>query len=104
MAGELDVRLLGPVEVRVDERPIPLGGPRQAALVALLASRAGATIRTERLLEDLWAGEPPDGAATTLRSYVSRLRPTLGDRASIRGSRDGYRLEVPPDTVDARRF
>ena len=34
--GALDVRLLGPVEVRADGRRIPLGGTRQGALIALL--------------------------------------------------------------------
>ncbi len=57
-----------------------------------------------RLVDEIWAGEPPAGAETTLRSYVSRLRATLGQGAPIRSSSAAYMLEVDPETIDARRF
>ena len=105
MAGEdLEIRLLGPIEVVVEGQSRPLGGPRPAALLALLAMHVGRTVPSERLIEDLWSGEAPEGAATTLKSYVSRLRPVLGTAASILGSREGYALRTDPSAVDVAPF
>jgi len=102
--GDLDVRLLGPVEVLLDGNPLDIGGRRQRRLIALLAVEPGRVVPAERLIEELWAGEPPPGAATTLKVYVSRLRSSLGSTARIHGSTDGYGLEVVAERVDAVRF
>ena len=91
-APAIEIRLLGPVELRIDGRDVPLGGPRQRALLALLALRAGQVLPADELVEELWAGEPTDGAETTLRSYVSRLRRSLDARASRRWRRKAWRL------------
>jgi predicted ATPase/DNA-binding SARP family transcriptional activator len=97
------VGLLGPVEAAVGGGTVDLGGPRQRTLLALLAVDPGTAVSTDRLADELWQGEPPAGAETTLRSYVSRLRRALGaDAVSARAG--GYRLEVPADGVDAVRF
>jgi predicted ATPase/DNA-binding SARP family transcriptional activator len=56
------------------------------------------------LVDELWAGEPPDGAATTLRSYVSRLRTALGGDIAIGRGPAGYVLDVPADAVDVVQF
>ena len=84
--------------------PAEIGGQRAEMLLALLAIRAGAPVSTDALIEELWAGEPPDGAATTLRSYVSRLRSSLGPAASIERLTGGYVLGVPANAIDAGRF
>jgi predicted ATPase/DNA-binding SARP family transcriptional activator len=102
--GGLEVRLLGPVEVRRDGRPVHLGGPRQRALLALLAIRPGHVRTVDDLIEELWSGEPPDGAATSLRSYISRLRRSLGDERSIAGRDGGYVLNLRPEAIDSIRF
>ena len=65
--------------------------------------RAPAPVSADAIIDELWAGEPPDGAATTLRSYVSRLRSALGD-APIERVGGGYALEVPPESIDVGRF
>ncbi|HET7030202.1 MAG TPA: BTAD domain-containing putative transcriptional regulator [Candidatus Limnocylindrales bacterium] len=100
----LEIRLLGEVGARRDGRAVNLGGRRQQALLAHLVLAGGRAVSADRLIEELWAGEPPDGAAATIRSYVSRLRGILGPEAAIVGRAAGYALEVPPDTVDATRF
>jgi predicted ATPase/DNA-binding SARP family transcriptional activator len=56
------------------------------------------------LADELWHGEPPDGASTTLRAYVSKLRTVLGADAAITGTGAGYALEVAGEDVDATRF
>jgi predicted ATPase/DNA-binding SARP family transcriptional activator len=100
----IEIRLLGPVELRIDGRDIALGGPRQRALLALLALRPGQILPADELVEEVWAGEPPEGADTTLRSYVSRLRRSLEDALSIERADRGYVLRVPADAVDALAF
>ena len=47
---------------------------------------------------------PPDGAETTLRSYVSRLRRSLDGAATIEHVDRGYRLVVSAGAVDALEF
>ena len=96
-------RLLGPVEAHAGRRRLDLGGLKQRSLMALLLIERGRPVAADRLADQLWAGNPPGGAATTLRSYVSRLRTTLGTEAVI-GTPAGYALDVPLDSVDAHEF
>src|SRR5215831_10929349 len=86
----LELGLLGPVRVVRAGRELPLGGPRQRALLALLVLDAGRVVPTGRLIEELWRGGPPPGAATTLRSYVSRLRAQLRPDAALVARGGGY--------------
>ena len=100
----LDIGLLGPIRVLRDGAPVEIGGSRAETLLALLALRAGSPVSADSLIEELWAGEPPDGATTTLRSYVSRLRAALGDAGPIDRVSAGYVLDLPVDRVDIARF
>jgi SARP family transcriptional regulator, regulator of embCAB operon len=43
-ATNMDVRLLGPVEVVSNETAVALGGPKERALLAMLALDAGSTV------------------------------------------------------------
>lgn len=97
-----DFRVLGPVEVVRDGSPLPLGGPRQQALLALLLLEPGRTVSSDRLVDELWEGRPPRGADGTLRVYVSRLRAAVG--SELRASRSGYVLDVDPRRCDAWHF
>ena len=96
-------RVLGPVEALRDGRPVRLGGPRQRWLLALLLIEAGRAISSDRLIDELWQGNPPRGAEGTLRVYVSRLRSVLGDNTLVARS-PGYVLDIEPALVDAWQF
>jgi predicted ATPase/DNA-binding SARP family transcriptional activator len=98
------VRLLGPVQVVRSGREVGLGGPRPRAVLALLVLEAGRVVPAGRLVEEVWRGSPPPGAAKTLRSYVSRLRALLRPEAALAARGGGYLLSVDPDLVDAVRF
>lgn len=100
----VEFRVLGPVEVVLHGSPLQLGGRRQRALLALLLTAPGQVVSADRLIDQLWAGEPPDGSDITLRSYVSRLRATLTDVAAIQAAAGGYALEIEPALIDAVRF
>jgi predicted ATPase/DNA-binding SARP family transcriptional activator len=73
-------------------------------VLALLVLEAGRVVPTGLLMEELWRGRPPPGAAATLRSYVSRLRAVLGPDVVLEGSGGGYVITVRADDVDASRF
>jgi len=100
----IEFRVLGPIEVVRDGSPVALGGPRQRVLLALLLVDAPRPVPIDRLADELWRGEPPDRASTTLRAYVSKLRTVLGTDAVITSGAAGYALDVARDTVDATRF
>jgi predicted ATPase/DNA-binding SARP family transcriptional activator len=102
--SSIEIRLLGPVELAIEGRDVPLGGPRQRSLLALLAMRPGHVIPADSLVDEIWAGEPPEGADRTLRSYVSRLRRSLHGESSIDATHRGYVLRAPEDAVDALEF
>jgi DNA-binding SARP family transcriptional activator/ABC-type branched-subunit amino acid transport system substrate-binding protein/DNA-binding beta-propeller fold protein YncE len=102
----MEFRVLGPLEVSEDDRPVDLGGPTQRALLALLLLRASEVVSIDRLIDELWGDEPPATAVKTLQAHVSRLRSALngaGDgRLETRGH--GYVLHVRPGELDADRF
>ena len=70
----MEVLLLGPLEVRSSGERLPLGGPRQRALLADLALHAGSVVSMDTLLDDLWHGEPPATAEAVVQNAVHRLR------------------------------
>src|SRR5439155_20163772 len=93
----------GPVEVRIDGRALPLGGPKQRALLALLLLSGNEVVSRDRLIDALWGERAPASAAQSLDSYLSRLRILLGgDR--IERHRPGYLLRVEPGELDLDRF
>lgn len=106
----MEFRLLGPLDVVVDGRSIPLGGVKQRALLAILALHANVVVPTDELIDELWPAEPPASALNTLQGYVSRLRKALdpdgrnGDAPTIAFRRRGYVLTAPPDQIDSCRF
>jgi predicted ATPase/DNA-binding winged helix-turn-helix (wHTH) protein len=100
-----DFRILGDLEVLWDGDPVPLGSRIQRALLARLLIGGGDVVGTDRLIDDLWQGEPPETADHALHVYVSRLRKVLGpDRFRLQRHGSGYRLMVSPDELDAARF
>jgi DNA-binding SARP family transcriptional activator len=103
--------ILGPLEVTGDDGPVLVAGAKQRALLVLLLVNADRVVSVDRLIDQLWAGQPPARATVTLRSYVSMLRRVLdpGRRprsgASVLAWRPpGYLLRVTPDELDAVRF
>ncbi len=99
----VEVRLLGPLEVGVSDRRLELRRQKQRALLALLALRAGEVVSTDRLVEELWGGEPPKAALGSLQNLVSELRKALGPELIVTRP-PGYVLVLDRDRVDAHRF
>ena len=101
----MEFRVLGPLEVVAAGQPLDLGTPRQRTLLGLLLVHAGEVVSYDRVVEDLWDGDPPATARHTLQSYVHRLRRTLGaDAWRLTTRPPGYRLKVSTGELDAQRF
>ena len=97
----ITVSVLGTVELHRDGERIPVRPGKTTEVLIRLALEAGALVRTERLIEDLWADEAIGTARNTLQTKVSRLRRALGDAALVKGTSAGYILEIDPSAVDA---
>jgi DNA-binding SARP family transcriptional activator len=100
--GDVEFRILGPLEVVEDGRTLHLGSRKQRALLALLVLHAGEVVSRDQLIDDLWHGEPPAAAETTLRSHISRLRSALG-ASRLLSRAPGYQLVLAADELDAAR-
>jgi DNA-binding SARP family transcriptional activator len=99
----MEFRLLGALEVRDGGRPVALGAGRQRALLAILLLHANEVVAVDRLVDELWAGSPPESARKALQVYVFRLRRVLG-AGLIRTRPSGYLLEIRPNELDLHRF
>src|SRR5512132_2020657 len=99
----MEFRILGPLEVSGESGPLPLGGAKQRALLALLVLNANQVVAREHLVDALWGDDPPETAVSTVQVYVSRLRKLLPAGVLVTRGR-GYVLEVVPDAIDLRRF
>jgi DNA-binding SARP family transcriptional activator/WD40 repeat protein len=101
----IELRSLGSLGVFVDGHEVPIGGSRQRRLLAMLLIHRGQVVSVDRLAEAVFAGEPTDAAATTLRSYVARMRRVLdGGDVEVVTKAPGYLLHAADDRVDAGRF
>src|SRR3954470_13549866 len=95
----LEVRLLGPVELWTGDRQLPIGEPRQRAVLAALACEAGRVVTAETLIDRVWGETAPARARHALQSHLTRVRGALrrgGADPLIRRS-GGYLLDLPAD-------
>src|SRR5262249_6830772 len=102
----VEFRVLGSVGIVDADRMLPVGGEKPRRLLALLLAHRNRVVSADRLVDALW-DEPPEGAPSTLQSYVSRLRRFVelgGDRTALTNRAPGYVLDAPDELVDAGRF
>ena len=89
----MEFRILGPMEVTEHGQTVPLGGAKQRALLAVLLLHPNEVVSSDRLIDGVWAGEPPATALKTLQVYVSQLRKRLGTDVIVTRA-PGYLLRV----------
>ncbi|HTQ22393.1 ATPase/transcriptional regulator EmbR [Mycobacterium sp.] len=105
----LEFGLLGPLEMSVDGALVPLGTPKQRAVLAMLLMNRNSPVGVERLITGVWEGWPPSGARASIHSYVSNLRKVLtgvgiDPRGVLAAAPPGYRLSIPESACDLGRF
>ena len=103
----IELRVLGPVEVRVGDEYLS-GSDRQMAVLAMLVMAHGRVVSADRLVDQLWQGRPPPSAAGSLQAYISRLRrllepdrPPRAEPKILVSEANGYALRPGDDAVDA---
>ena len=109
-SGDLDVRLLGPVEVVAAGRPAPITQQGLRALLALLTLSANRVVSEAALIEGLWRDAVARPREGNLHAQVYQLRKRLiamePDRDSPRlvTRPPGYQLTLGPAESDLAMF
>ena len=109
MGAGLTFGILGPLEVKRGATPVPVGGPRQRALLAFLLCHANRVVSRDQLIDELLGDQPADSAERMLRVHVSRLRKALADgedaaEPRLRARPPGYVLAVADGELDLHTF
>jgi DNA-binding SARP family transcriptional activator/tetratricopeptide (TPR) repeat protein len=98
-------RVLGPLEVNRGTQPIPITAGRHQIVLAMLLLEVGRTVSVERLVDAVWAEEPPSTARSQIQICVSMLRKLLsGPGADILSRPPGYMLRITDRSLDLWRF
>ncbi|GAB1646529.1 AfsR/SARP family transcriptional regulator [Krasilnikovia sp. MM14-A1259] len=98
-------RVLGPLQVHGDDEPLPVRGPRQQRILALLLLNHDRLVPLDQLIKAVWDDNPPVTAGTQVRNRVSELRRTWAaliarpDDLLITES-NGYLLRLRGHTLD----
>jgi SARP family transcriptional regulator, regulator of embCAB operon len=107
--ASLQFGVLGPLQVRAGGALVPLGAPKQRAVLATLLMNRNRVVSVDALIDAVWDQSPVPAARTSIHSYVSNLRRLLAS-----GSHDpnrllasvspGYQLDVADADCDVGRF
>lgn len=107
-AIEIFLRLLGPFSVRRDGQEVAhatFGGRLPQALLRLLATRRGALVPRDVLVDALWPRQPPADPAANLNVLASRIRSATKAPWLVTAAGGGYLLPGGERCViDAERF
>jgi SARP family transcriptional regulator, regulator of embCAB operon len=100
--------VLGPLQMTFGGALVPLGTPKQRAVLAVLVVNANRPVDIDTLIGAAWNQRPPPGARATLHAYISNLRRLMSsagaDRALLASAPPGYRLAIGRDQYDLGRF
>lgn len=107
--GTLDVRVLGPVEVRCAGVPVDLAATQLRTVLAALLLDAGRIVPVDTVVDRVWGDSPVASARGSLHAYVSRLRRLFdavgAPAAELLVTRPaGYLLALGADDLDVARF
>lgn len=102
----VELRLLGEVEIMIDDRRVAVGHARQRCVLAVLALDVGRAVPVNQLVDRVWGDRTPGDARNALYSYVARLRRAFAcsDEITIERRSGGYALATDPLAVDLVLF
>ncbi len=101
--------VLGPLQLTTGGTSVPLGAPKQRAVLAMLVLNRNRAVSVDSLINAVWDQSPVPAARTSIHSYVSNLRRLLGsagyDANEVLASvPPGYQLSVADADCDLGRF
>ncbi|MGW3210511.1 BTAD domain-containing putative transcriptional regulator [Streptomyces sp. NPDC001135] len=101
-------RILGPLDISAEGRPMPLQGGRQRTIMSMLLLAPGRVVSVDTLADAVWHGEPPATARNQIAICVSALRKSLKTAFGVDGvlttSHPGYMLFPGEHRIDAVEF
>jgi DNA-binding SARP family transcriptional activator len=105
------VDLLGQLRVSFGPRQVPLGSPKQQAVLVMLASWANRVVSRDQIIDGVWGGDSPPRAANAVHTYVAGLRRALEPGRTHRGQErllvstgPGYLLRLGCGGLDVELF
>ncbi|MRH86998.1 hypothetical protein GFY24_05875 [Nocardia sp. SYP-A9097] len=108
---EPQVQVLGTIRLSLDDQPVGSGASMLRAVLARLIAAGARATSAERLIDELWEGNPPSTAGSVLQVHIHNLRrliePDHPRRARSRylvSESSGYALQLAPESVDAWHF
>ncbi|MFZ1161260.1 BTAD domain-containing putative transcriptional regulator [Mycobacterium sp.] len=105
----LQFGVLGPLQASADGVPVPLGAPKQRAVLAMLLMNRNRAVSVDALIDAVWDQSPVPAARTSIHSYVSNLRRLLGSSSRdpnrvLASVPPGYQINVADADSDLGRF
>ncbi len=101
--------VLGPLLMTTHGVRLPLGAPKQRAVLAMLVINRNRPLSVDALIDAVWDEDPVPAARTSIQSHVSNLRRLLRtagvDPLQVLASAPpGYQLSTPDGECDVGRF
>ena len=105
----LQFGVLGPLQMSDGGALVPLGAPKQRAVLAMLLMNRNRAVSVDALIDAVWAESPVPAARTSIHSYVSNLRRMVGSAQRdpnrvLASVPPGYQLNVADADCDLGRF
>ncbi|GAA3375563.1 BTAD domain-containing putative transcriptional regulator [Streptomyces sannanensis] len=101
-------RILGPLDIDVDGRAVPLQGARQRTIMSMLLLAPNRVVSVDALADAVWQGNPPATARNQVAICVSALRKTFKNAVGVDDilvtSHPGYMLFTGEHRIDAVEF
>ena len=101
--------VLGPLAMTVNGTHMPLGAPKQRAVLAMLVINRNRPVSVDSLTNAVWGLDPVPAARTSIQSYVSTLRRLLrtagvDPNVVLASAPPGYQLNFADMQCDLGRF
>ena len=103
----MEFRVLGPLEISGNDRPLDPGGLRQQIVLATLLLSANRVVSVGRLVDAVYGDRQPVTARSQAQATVSALRRVLsanGGDSLIGTHSRGYSIKIDRGRLDSRRF
>jgi SARP family transcriptional regulator, regulator of embCAB operon len=101
--------VLGPLLMTADGTRVPLGPPKQRAVLAMLLINRNRPVAVDALINAVWDGDPVPAARTSIQTHVSNLRRLLRTAGVdpyrvLASAPPGYQLSIADADCDVGRF
>src|SRR2546423_5030799 len=111
---EMQVKVLGPLDVTVNGRSITPTASKARQTLAMLALHAGQLVTVPTLMEELWGAALPRKPLQSVQTYILILRRMIDDaqadgrsggaKSVLTTAHGGYLLAISPHDLDIHRY